>query len=62
MAAVTVRSDFGAKENKICHYFHFFSFMDHSLVMAKGLAWLHEAVNHTVQDHPRQTGYSEERW
>ena len=24
MAAVTVRSDFGAQENEICHYFHFF--------------------------------------
>ena len=23
MAAVTIRSDFGAQENKICHYFHF---------------------------------------
>ena len=26
MAAVTVRSDFGAQENKICHWFHFFPF------------------------------------
>ena len=26
MAAVTVCSDFGAKENKICHSFHFFPF------------------------------------
>ena len=24
MAAVTVHSDFGAQENKVCHYFHFF--------------------------------------
>ena len=24
MAAVTICSDFGAQENKICHYFHFF--------------------------------------
>ena len=23
MAAVTVHSDFGAQENKVCHYFHF---------------------------------------
>ena len=22
MAAVTIRSDFGAQENKVCHYFH----------------------------------------
>ena len=54
MAAVTVCSDFGAQENKICHCFHFFSFMDHSLVVAKGLAWLNEAMNDTVQGHPRQ--------
>ena len=26
MAAVTICSDFGAQENKICHFFHFFSF------------------------------------
>ena len=26
MAAVTVRSDFGTQENKICHCFHFFPF------------------------------------
>ena len=25
MAAVTIHSDFGARENKICHYFDFFS-------------------------------------
>ena len=23
VAAVTIHSDFGAQENKICHYFHF---------------------------------------
>ena len=23
MAAITICSDFGAQENKICHYFHF---------------------------------------
>ena len=23
MAAVTIHSDFGAQENKICHYFYF---------------------------------------
>ena len=26
MAAVTVHSDFGAQENKVCHCFHFFPF------------------------------------
>ena len=29
MAAVTVHSDFGAREKKICHYFHFFPFYLH---------------------------------
>ena len=24
MAAVTIHSNFGAQENKICHYFHYF--------------------------------------
>ena len=24
MAAITIYSDFGAKENKVCHYFHTF--------------------------------------
>ena len=26
MAAVTICSDFGAQENKVCHCFHFFLF------------------------------------
>ena len=26
MAAVTIRSDFGAQEEEICHYFHLFPF------------------------------------
>ena len=26
MAAVTIRGDFGAQENKICHCFHFLPF------------------------------------
>ena len=26
MATVTIHSDFGAQENKICHYFHFSPF------------------------------------
>ena len=29
MAAVTVHSDFGAQENKICHCFHFSLFICH---------------------------------
>ena len=29
MAAVTVSSDFGAQENKICHCFYFFPFYSH---------------------------------
>ena len=26
MTAITIHSDFGAQENKVCHCFHFFSF------------------------------------
>ena len=29
-------------------------FMDHSLVVAKGLVELNEAMSHAVQGHPRQ--------
>ena len=36
MAAVTIRSDFGAKENKICHCFHFFPFY---LPWSDGTGW-----------------------
>ena len=32
MAPVTVRSDFGAQENKICHYFNFFPFYFHEVM------------------------------
>jgi len=32
MAAVTACSDFGAQENKICHYFHFFLFYLHEVM------------------------------
>ena len=30
MAAVIILSDFGAQENKICHYFHFFCCWTHA--------------------------------
>ena len=36
MAAVTVHSDFGAQENKICHCFHFFPFC---LPSCDGTGW-----------------------
>ena len=32
MAADTACSDFGAQENKICHYFHFFLFYLHEVM------------------------------
>ena len=32
MAAVPVRSDFEAEENKICHCFHFFPFYLHEVI------------------------------
>ena len=36
--------------------------MDHSLVVAKGLAKINETMSHALQGHPRQTGQSEEFW
>ena len=33
--------------------------MDHSLVIAKGLAELNKAMSHAVQGHPRWTGRRE---
>ena len=36
VAAVTVHSDFGAQENKICHCFHFFPFC---LPSCDGTGW-----------------------
>ena len=35
-------------------------FMDHSLVTAKGLVQLSEAISNAVQGHSRQTGHSDE--
>ena len=32
MTAVTICSDFGAHENKICYYFHFFSSICHEVM------------------------------
>ena len=37
-------------------------FMDHSLFVEKGLAWLNEAMSHAMKSHPRQMGHSEEFW
>ena len=41
MAAVTVHSDFGAQENKICHCFHFFPSICHE-VMGLYLKKIHQ--------------------
>ena len=35
MAAVTIHSDFGAQENKICHYFHFFTIICCDYILIK---------------------------
>ena len=32
MATVTICSDFGTQENKICHCFHFFHFYCHKVM------------------------------
>ena len=36
--------------------------MAQSLVMAKGLALLNEAMSHAMQGHPRWMGHTEEFW
>ena len=40
--------------------FYLVPFVDHSLVVAKRLLDLDEAVSHAVRGHPGQTGHSEE--
>ena len=37
MAAVTICSDFGAQENKICHCFHWFPLFPHLFAEVMGL-------------------------
>ena len=37
-------------------------FMDHSLVVAKGLVQPNEAVSHAMQGHPRWTDHSGKFW
>ena len=32
MVAVTIRSDFGAQEEEICHYIHLFPFYVHAVM------------------------------
>ena len=51
IAAVTICTDFGAPQNKICHYLHFFSFY---FPWSNGTGW------HVGQS--RWTGYTEEFW
>ena len=51
IAAVTVCSDFGAQENKICHCLHFLSFY---------FPWSDGTGCHVGQ--PRWTGHTEEFW
>ena len=41
-------------------YIYIIPFMDHSLVMAKGIASPNEAMTHGTQGHPRWMGHSEE--
>ena len=47
------------QQNMIYLYLHS-PFMDHGLVVVKGLVQLNEAMSHARQGHPRQTGHSGE--
>ena len=49
------------QQNRIYLYLHS-PFMDHGLVVVKGLVQLHEVMSHAMQGHPRQTGHSGEFW
>ena len=53
---------FHPRQEAFSFLFTFCPFMVHSLVIARGLAWLNEAMRHTRQGHPRWTGHSEELW
>ena len=44
MAAVTIHSDFGAQENKICHCFHIFPFYLPSPLLMLILHWALDGV------------------
>ena len=39
MAAVTIYSDFGAPQNKVCHYFHFSLSICHEVVGLDAWGW-----------------------
>ena len=42
MAAVTIYSDFGAQENKICHYFQFFPIFCHEVMGSDVMIFIFE--------------------
>ena len=48
MAAVMIRSDFGAQENKVCHYFHFSPSISHEVTGSPLL----DAVFHLLRSGP----------
>ena len=45
MVAVTVYSDFGAQENKICHYFHFFPSICHEVMELDAMIFIFWMLN-----------------
>ena len=56
MAAVTVHSDFGAQENKICHCLHFYSSICHEVMglVAMVLVFLMLSFKSLCYFHPYQ--------
>ena len=48
MAAVTIHSDFGIQENKICHCFHFFSSICHKVMGYNAIFITYPVLNQSI--------------
>ena len=62
MAAVTIRSDSGAQEDKICHYFHFSPSICHEVMRKKWTKYSNvkaEIVNLDKRQNPTIRGLKE---
>ena len=53
MAAVTIYSDFGVQENKVCHGFHCFPIICHEGIGCHDL--IQESVDNSLKDREKRT-------
>ena len=53
MAAVTIYSDFGVQENKVCHSFHCFPIICHEGIRCHDL--IQELVDNSLKDREKHT-------